>query len=159
MTDAPWVGLKANREEIGQLESWAWLCAQVQNGSMTEQEALKASWEKTKNNVNVTITRMRRYQRTAGQDDRRDDSPWVTIAAELGRNKDETSPLAIKAKDYNMKMLVEYGFLKKGANDPANELYLDWMVGSNGVITISIQTKHLRRFMQRREEKAAAKKS
>lgn len=150
MKDPIWVDLKVSAEDMGQLNTWARKCADYRDGKMTGAQVIKWAEDTEKNNFNVTLTRIRRYIRTAGVDDRRDDHTWCTIAAELGLKKSDTSPLAIAAKDAVYAQIRKRGHKEK-------EVYVDWHVGTTGVITISIKISNLREFMKRQEEKKTKK--
>ena len=156
MPDAPWIDLKVSKKELAELETWARICAQVENGTMTIEQASNWSWATVKNAIEVTIARIRRYDRQAGHDPRRYDETWCTIAVELGASLSELSPVALEAKRHVLRQLKTHGHISRpGQQD--NELHLDEFAGSTGIISISILVKNLRQFMHRRSAKRAAR--
>ena len=133
-------------EEVPTAEEQRWLSVwedkrrQVADGSLTPDRLREWVWKnKVLNAITVTIQRIKRSERP-GRDARRTDSTWVTVAAERGASKEDTSQLAIDTLNYVVGKLEARG----------HDFDVDWMVSSRGVIVISINVKALRAFMSRK---------
>jgi hypothetical protein len=127
-------------EERRWLEVWDDKRAQVEAGTMTPTEVHEWTWRnKVLNAINVTIQRIKRSEKP-GHDPRRQDSTWVTMAAERGRKKEDMSPLAVDTLAYVYRKLRDRG----------HDFDLDWMTTANGVVVLSINIKELREFMNRK---------
>jgi hypothetical protein len=84
-------------EERRWLKTWDDKLRQVADGEMTAEDLCEWAWRnKVLNAINVTLQRIKRSERP-GSDPRREDSTWVTVAAERGRKKEDISPLAVQA--------------------------------------------------------------
>jgi hypothetical protein len=131
-------------EEQRWLSVWADKRRQVAEGSMTPEDVHEWAWKnKVLNAIDVTIQRIKRSERP-GRDPRLTDHTWVTVAAERGRTRDDTSSLAADTLNYVIRKLEARG----------HEFDVDWMVSSRGVIVISINVKALRAFMNRKKATA-----
>lgn len=129
-------------EERRWLEVWDDKCKQVADGTMTVDDVCAWAWKnKVLNAINVTIQRIKRSERP-GRDPRRHDNTWVTVAAERGHRKEDTSPLAQQALDYVVEKLEARGHV----------FDVDVMATSNGVVVISVNVKALREFMNRKKD-------
>lgn len=134
-------GHEPTAQEQRWLATWDEKRQAVAEGRMTQGEVCEWVWKsKVLNAISVTIQRIKRSQRP-GRDARRTDNTWVTVAAERGTRKEDTSPLAVGALEYVVKRLEARG----------HEFDVDWMASPRGVIVISINVKGLRAFMKRRE--------
>jgi hypothetical protein len=131
--------------------TWSYIRGLTEGGYISSDEALDWIWKKVKNNVDVTQTRIKRSTRP-GWGEIKEDDRWVTIASEFGSQTSEFSPLAKKAKRHVTKKLIEYGFRPE-------EIYFDTMAEACGVITMSLMTKNIAGWMQRRAQQAAAQKA
>jgi hypothetical protein len=128
-------------EEQRWLSVWEEKRRQVADGTLTADQVHEWAWKnKVLNAITVTIQRIKRSERP-GRDPRRTDNTWVTVAAERGASKEDTSQLAIDTLNYVVGKLEARG----------HEFVVDWMVSSRGVIVISINVKALRAFMSRKQ--------
>jgi hypothetical protein len=128
-------------EEQRWLSVWEDKRRQVAEKAMTPDAVHEWVWKsKVLNAVNVTIQRIKRSERP-GRDPRQNDNTWVTIAAERGSRKEDTSTLAVDTLNYVIDKLQSRG----------HDFDVDWMASSRGVIVISINVKALRAFMRRRK--------
>jgi hypothetical protein len=128
-------------EERRWLKTWDDKLRQVGAGEMTEDDLCTWVWRnKVLNAINVTLQRMKRSERP-GIDTRREDSTWVTVAAERGHKKEDLSPLAFRALAYVYARLRERG----------HDFDVDWMASANGVVVVSINVKALRAFQERKQ--------
>jgi len=131
-----------SRDERRWLAVWDERLQAVAEGRMTHEDVYAATWrDKVLNAINVTLQRIRRAEQP-GRDPRRDDSTWVTVAAERGQRKEELSPLAFGTFVYVFERLRERG----------HDFHVDWMASANGVIVISIHIRSLRNFQRPRAD-------
>ncbi|NQW03984.1 MAG: hypothetical protein HQ485_08150 [Acidobacteria bacterium] len=134
MTDETFTG-----EERRWLAVWDEKVAQVASGALTDEEVREWVWKnKVLNAIGVTIQRIKRANQP-GKDPRRTDNTWVTVSAERGVAKSETSELALHTLAY----------VRDRLNERGHDYDVDWMASSRGLIVISINVKSLRAYMNR----------
>lgn len=123
-------------EERKWLSVWDERIQAVAEGRMTPDEVYAATWrDKVLNAINVTRQRLKRANQP-GRDPRRQDSTWVTIAAERARKKEDLSLLAFNTFAYVFQKLKERG----------HDFDVDWMATASGVAVISINIKSLKDY-------------